>query len=258
MTIVYNTSNTAIALDDFGVTVPSMGTSDISHIRQQVIACSTTLIGYVSNGVMELVNEQNPGQYWSVTDALSIIALGVNGAQVGINKPTRPGIVQGNFYGPNTDDPLVSDVVMNGVLYAIPVDYMGIEFDRIGVSVSNAIANAEIHLGVYQNNNGAPGALLLDAGVVGADTVGSKEIIMDFTTPTDWCFLALWASDPVNVLTLQSSTGVFGFTNGIVDAARVFYTPLAYTSNTALPDPYTNATVTASSDYPPFVWFRSV
>lgn len=260
MPILYNTSNAAIELDDFGVTVPSLGTSDISHIRQQIIANSADLIGYVTNSVIEIVNESNsPSQYWAVPDALTIIAQGLNGVQAGIAKPTRPGIIDGNYYGTSTDSALVDDSIPANHLNAIPVNYISVEFNRIGISITNAVANSEMRLGVYANEDGWPGALLYDAGVVPTDTTGNKEIVIDFTTPSDWCFLCTWTSNyVVNALSTTSTAGVLGnLSNNIANATRHIHTDYTYTSNTALPDPFPNSAY-ASANYPPFVWFRSV
>jgi len=260
MTILYNTSNTAIDIDDFGLTVPAMGTSDISHIRQAVIANCSVLIDNVTNSVITVVNEQtSPTTYWSIVDALAILELGVNGAQVGIAKPTRPGIIDGNYYGVSGDAPLVDDTIPANHLNAIPVNYLGVGFNRIGICVTNAVANTECRLGVYENNDGLPGKLLLDAGVVPTDTVGNKEIVIDFTTPSDWCFLCTWTSNAIiGALSTTSTLGVLGnLTNSISDAIRHIHTDYTYVANTALPSTFPNTAV-ASSSYPPFVWFRKV
>jgi hypothetical protein len=258
MTVLFNTSNAAIDLDDFGMTIPALGTADISHIRAQIIANCAVLIENVTNAVIAVVNQQaDPTSYWSIDDGLAIIELGVNGAQVGISKPTRPGIIEGNYYGPTTDAPLIDDTVPANHLNAIPVNYLGEQFNRIGVSITTpGVANSFCRLGVYENNDGFPGKLLLDAGVVPCDTTGNKEIIIDFQTPSDWCFLSTLTSDLTNALSVASQLSVCGNTgNNVTDVTRHIHTD--YTATDGFPDMFPNTAV-ASTNYPPFVWFRKV
>lgn len=260
MPTIYNSTNTDIPLDDFGVTVPALDISDVNHIRRATLKASDTLRDHIMNGTLMLVKEEIPtlDQYWSISDALDIINTGVNSSQVGVTKATRPGIIDGNYYGPSTDTNLIEDSVPADHINAIPVNYLGVRFNRIGICVTNAVANAEVRLGVYRNNNGLPTELLLDAGVVPADTIGNKEIIIDFETPTDWCFLATWSNIEFGALSVASQVSVFGNTsNNVTSITRHIHDDLTYVSNTALPTYFPN-TATNSSSYPPFVWFRKV
>lgn len=259
MATVFNTTNEDIELTDFGVTVPALDNADLGHIRRAAIKNSTVLRGYVLDGTMKLVNEQiaTLDQYWSLADALEILDVGVNGNQVGINKPIRPGIIDGNYYGPATDSDLINDSVPANHLNAIPVNYLGVKFNRIGICVTNATANAEVRLGVYSNNNGFPGDLLLDAGYVPVDTIGNKEIVIDFDTPMDWCFLCTHSNGEFEALSVASQLSVFGNTsNNVTNITRHIHVE-DYTYTGSLPATFPNTAV-ASTSYPPFVWFRKV
>lgn len=259
MPTLYNTSNVAVELDDFGITVPPEDISDVNHIRRVTLRESNVLRNYILDGTLKLVKEEIPtlDEYWSIHDALDIINTGVNANQVGVNKATRPGIVDGNYYGPTTDTDLIDETVPANHINAIPVNYLGAQFNRIGICVTNAVANSSIRLGVYRNNNGMPAELLLDAGVIPTDTIGNKEIVIDFETPTDWCFLTTWGSHEINTLSVASQLSVFGNTsNNVTNITRHIHDDLTY-SNVGLPEYFPNTAV-ASSSYPPFVWFRKV
>ncbi len=259
MATIYNTTGSDIELIDFGITVPALDISDVNHIRRAGLKASTELYDYILDGTLKLVKEEvdTLDQYWSTEDALQIVQHGVNGNQVGINKPTRPGIIDGNYYGPSTDSDLIDDTVPANHINAIPVNYLGVYFNRIGICVTNAVANSEVRLGVYSNNNGLPGDLLLDAGVVPTDTIGNKEIVIDFNTPTDWCFLTTHSSHLIGALSVASQMSVFGNTsNSVTEITRHIHDDLTYTGG-GLPASFPNTAV-ASNQYPPFVWFRKV
>lgn len=256
--IVNNTTASDVALDDFGLTIPASYMLDISHIRRSIIKGSEVFRGLIEDGTLQLVREDNPNYdtYWSIKDALDIIDTGVNGFQVGINKPTRPGIIEGNYYGPSTDTALIDDSVPADHLNAIPVNYMGVYFNRIGLCVTTPAANGVVRLGVYENNNGLPGKLLLDAGTVPLDTIGNKEIIIDFTTPNDWCFLATHSNFGFEAKSVDSLVSVFGNnSNNITEATRHIHTDLIY-DGSPLPSVFPASEPSAS--YPPFVWLRKV
>jgi hypothetical protein len=62
-------------------------------------------------------------------------------------------------------------------MYAIPfVVPKTITIDRIAVNVTTLVASGLIRLGIYNNANGEPGTLLLDAGAVDSSTTGVKTI----------------------------------------------------------------------------------
>ncbi len=68
-----------------------------------------------------------------------------------------------------------------------------VTIDRIGIEVTDSAAGSPvIRLGIYENNAGAPGTLILDAGTVDASTTGFKEITISqaLTAGMVWLVLA--------------------------------------------------------------------
>jgi hypothetical protein len=259
MPSIYNPSTTVdIEIDDLGITIHAQQIFDITYIRRLTVVNSEGLRAAITSGDLAFVlsDIDNVVTTYSVADGLEIIDHGVSGTDVGINKPTRPGIVEGNFYGPSTDAALINDVVPADHLNAIPVNYMNETFNRIGICVTTAVANTFVRLGVYGNNNGAPGELLLDAGVVPCDTAGNKEIVIDFTTPNDWIFVSTHTSGDVECKSVTGVVSVFGNIEGdIENVVRHLHTDLTY-DGSGLPEEFPAYTV--SSNYPPFVWFRKL
>jgi hypothetical protein len=259
MPSIYNPSATTdVEIDDLGITIQPEQVFDITYIRRLTIINSVGLHENVSNGALVYVRSIDNGVVipMSVIDGLEMIDNGVTGSQIGINKSIRPGIIEGNFYGVATDEPLIDDMTPANHLNAIPVNYLDRQFNRIGVCVTTAVANAVIRLGVYTNLNGFPGDLLLDAGEVPCDTAGNKEIVIDFNTPNDWCFLCTFTSDEIEMKSVTSQNSVFGNSSSdLTSVIRHIHTTLTYTSE--LPAVFPANAVT-SSEYPPFVWFRKV
>lgn len=256
MVTVYNPSaNTAVEIEDFGMTIPANSAVDIGHIRRRSVKYSTELRGYISNSILKLVRESgNFDTYWSIPDAMEIIENGVNGNQVGLAKTTRPGIVDGQYYGPVTDGTLAVDTLVADHLAAVPVNYMDVIWNRIGISVATGVANGVCRLGIYTNDGGKPGALILDAGFVPTDTTGDKEITIDFEAPTDWYWLVAISNVAVDCKVLTSMIGAFGAVGTATDDV-VRHMRASYTYG---PLPATFANAISSTEYPPFIWLRRV
>jgi hypothetical protein len=65
-----------------------------------------------------------------------------------------------------------------------------ITVDRIAVNIQAAgSAGAVVRLGIYESNNGVPGALVLDAGTVDATSTGTKTITISQTLAAGYYYL---------------------------------------------------------------------
>jgi hypothetical protein len=72
-------------------------------------------------------------------------------------------------------------ILANGTLYSTPfIAGKSTGFDRIAI-YSNGVASSSIRLGIYEDNNGKPGNLILDAGLVDCSTTGEKLITINQT-----------------------------------------------------------------------------
>jgi hypothetical protein len=66
-----------------------------------------------------------------------------------------------------------------------------VAIDRLGINVQTAgESGAKLRLGVYADNNGVPGELLVDGGQVAADSTGYKEVTVSFVAPAGVVWLA--------------------------------------------------------------------
>lgn len=96
----------------------------------------------------------------------------------------------GRWYGPMTG----RTVNGNGadVMTAVPF-WVGAAktFDRIACAVTTAAAGSSVRLGIYADTGeGAPGALILDAGAVSGETVAAPEATISQTLSPGWHWLA--------------------------------------------------------------------
>jgi hypothetical protein len=75
-------------------------------------------------------------------------------------------------------------------LYAMPFYAPeGTAYDEIAVVCASGGASSNVRLGIYEDDNGKPGALLLDAGQVATTTGGTKSIAITQTL-SGWYWLA--------------------------------------------------------------------
>ena len=253
--IFYNPNTYDIELDELGVTVPANGTVDATYIRSSVISAATETRGYVANGVLGIVkdDQSNSMVNWSIAEALLIIDHSVNSTQVGLNKATHPGIIPDRFYSALTDQSqATSTTITQNHLYATPVAFMASDFNRIGIEVTAPLANAAIRLGIYDNLNGVPNNLILDAGYVATDTIGKKEIAITFESPLDWYWLCALPSANTTCYTINSA-GLPSNITGSIDSLEGDYANSAYG-----PLPSTFPSLSASFENPPAVWLRKV
>jgi hypothetical protein len=160
--------------------------------------------------------------------------------QVVPNTPTIPGLLAkyfsrtpGEYYG------LLGAGYAVGVttsvadkLYSMPFLVLKTEtFDRIAIMVDTAAAG-NARLGIYGDNNFAPGALVLDAGEVDTSTAGTKSITINQSlNPGLYWLTAIYNATPkvyaplnvVNFLGIGSSSFITGQGNG-----NMYYTDQVY------------------------------
>lgn len=154
-----------------------------------------------------------------------------------------------------------TNAITADILYALPIKIPNtgdVTADRISIDVTSAAGGGSLaRLGIYQNSNGVPGALLLDAGTVAVDGTGAQEASISQVLSADkWYWLAL-VSD--STPTLRSSL------NARLNASYMGYTrpnlPLKITGYTvshsfaALPDPFGSGT--ADTGVFPLIFLRS-
>jgi len=101
-------------------------------------------------------------------------------------------------------------------LYAEPF-YVGVAttFTKISIDVTT-VGSGHCELGIYNNNSGAPGSLLVDAGYVADSSPGAQEITgQSITLAPGWYWLATGCSDTPSLEATSSTNGIFGFLEGL-------------------------------------------
>ena len=126
-----------------------------------------------------------------------------------------------------------------------------ITVDRIAVNIQGAgSAGAVVRLGIYESNNGVPGALVLDAGTVDTTSTGTKTITISQTLAAGYYYLA--AVGQVEGCTISGNA--YSASQQIVPINGTFHVGQALVSyeksgvTGALPDPLNPSTI--SNVYP--------
>ena len=100
-----------------------------------------------------------------------------------------------------------------------PILLSACSLDRIGVEVTAGAANSLCRLGIYTDDKGYPGALLLDAGTVSGASIAVLEITIDQAIGGGLYWLAYKAE--VGAPTVRANAGVPGIFHFSATAAGV-------------------------------------
>lgn len=118
----------------------------------------------------------------------------------------RAKMVTGRYYSPVGGTPSTAATAINTAValpYMVPAACL---LDRIAVEVTTAAASGTCRLGIYADDNGTPGALLLDAGTVDTSTTGAKEITISKRLDSGLVWLV--ATNQGAAATLRAVSGV--------------------------------------------------
>jgi hypothetical protein len=130
--IIYNTTGSDIEIDDLGITVPATNTYDLTSRSQTVIARSQQLQDYVTNSVIEVVNDPVAPTYWTANEGLILLQYGVNRTAIGLGDTTgftniangttadRPNVPDGGMTRYNSDTGFV-EMYQQGVWHNMPL-----------------------------------------------------------------------------------------------------------------------------------------
>jgi hypothetical protein len=138
-----------------------------------------------------------------------------------------------------------------GTLYYIPFHYPGLVINRIGIHVTAGSGNA--HLGMYTNNNGVPGTLLVDGGVTDVSGTGIIGATVASMTLPDWCWGCVVFSGTPTVNTGVNAYGALIGSDALTNTRRGYTAAFAYGAlNAAAPAPTGYVSSTAGIDI--IVW----
>jgi len=154
--------------------------------------------------------------------------------------PAWPPHAGGRFYGNACELANTTLAVGANIMYAIPIFVpTTTTYTAISVEVTTLKAGASIQLGIYRDLNGAPDALVLDAGNVSAAATGLKTIVISQALTPGWYWLIGLASDTPAVRATTAAGGfrMLGGTSGTDVTTHVGWSVAqAYG---ALPNPFT-------------------
>jgi hypothetical protein len=125
----------------------------------------------------------------------------------------HPGYVTGRFYGPPGVAGNTNLTMSTGTLYAVPF-YVGVTttFTKIGAWVTTPINGSNLEFGIYQDTNGYPGALVLDAG----------QVAMTASSAYYSCTINRQLNPGWYWLTISPSSGTTTAVNGVSSANSLF------------------------------------
>tara|TARA_R110000868_G_scaffold120523_2_gene320080 strand:- start:1382 stop:3448 length:2067 start_codon:yes stop_codon:yes gene_type:complete len=107
------------------------------------------------------------------------------------------GYAAGRFYAGEALTPAASGTlaIAANTMYATPFVVRQQQlWTKIGCNVTTAVAATYAYLGIYRMENGIPTTRVLDAGAVGLDTTGTKEITISQVLPAGMYAVILLAS----------------------------------------------------------------
>ncbi|NJO62540.1 MAG: hypothetical protein HC836_31230 [Richelia sp. RM2_1_2] len=167
------------------------------------------------------------------------------------------GIFYDRFYSTPHDTYLDKTNISANVLYTIPVVLQANHtMNRIGIAVNNAKSNQFIRLGLYKNNNGIPGELLIDSGIVPTNTAANKELVINYATTGTYIWATCVASSTISVVSFQDLDigGMLGRTT-VTKGEKISCLTADYTFG---PLPEVFPTTTHFTGESPYIWLRKV
>jgi hypothetical protein len=151
-----------------------------------------------------MVNDnQMSSNTWTSGQAIYVFANQASAKQIFRDNPGAFDVVDyggyaaGRFYAGEALTPAASGTlaVAANTMYATPfVVRQQQVWTKIGVNVTTAAAATYAYLGIYRMENGIPTTRVLDAGAVGLDSTGTKEITISQVLPAGMYAVILLAS----------------------------------------------------------------
>lgn len=146
----------------------------------------------------------------------------------------------GRFYDSRIQSAFTTVALSANTLYGVPFYVPNTTtYTAIVVEVTTLAGGKSVRLGIYNDSNGTPGTLVLDAGTVSAATTGGKTITISQQLTTGWYWLAAVSDGTPSLRALSQSNALpsLGFTSG-TDVTNHVGWSVSFTF-AALPSPFT-------------------
>lgn len=165
----------------------------------------------------------------------------------------HPGIRTNNYYLAATVLPGTgnSAIFANSIYYQ-PISITG-TVNRIGIEIVTGSAGAA-RLGLYTNNSGIPGTLILDCGTVDTTNIALVEAtIPDMVLRGEWMWMAAVSNATPTVRNGTLAHGMIAGASTPSAGIRAYVGTLAYAAL-----PVAAPAITGPSTVAPAIWLRNV
>lgn len=167
---------------------------------------------------------------------------------------SHPGIRTNNYYLASLLLPSSTTSTINfNTIYYQPIAISG-TINRIGIEVTAGSAGAA-RLGLYSNNNGIPGTLILDAGTVDVTSIAIVEATTaDTILSGEWIWMAIVSNaTPTLRAGGVGAAMILGATAPSASGIRGYGGALAYGAL-----PAAAPAISGTSSVTPAIWLRAV
>ncbi len=174
--------------------------------------------------------------------------------------PCPPGRISGRYYAAGYAVPGSSGTTTLNTLNAIPF-YVGnpCEFDRISVNALNT-ASSIVRLGIYADDNGKPGALIVDAGQISTALSGMADATINVRL-SGLVWVAVVPQSVTGSMSRYGTPNYGGVPIGMVEHYSSFFNAIAFAQtgiSGQLPNPWGPVyTDVGSANTVPAVWLRA-
>ncbi|OUL36353.1 hypothetical protein BV372_08010 [Nostoc sp. T09] len=147
-----------------------------------------------------------------------------------VNVDQHPGFISGKYYAyspfvsSSVNSGGTSGLAANSLIYVPMFIPKNITIDRLWLRVQSAVTSSLTRLGIYNNLNGLPSSLLVDAGEIDTSSPATKEAIISTFLGIGWYWIASNCSVSPNILAAATMMGMEHF----LGFPSTYLSPAAY------------------------------
>jgi hypothetical protein len=177
--------------------------------------------------------------------------------------PFHPGYISGRWYYPPTATPSFgAQNITQNTIYATPFYVAATTtFKAIGLLLDGNASGKFVELGIYANNGGVPGALILDAGQVSVSVNQPVTITISQTLAAGWYWLACAHNNTTVLGVFVTITGIAFLTGNtsFVSSGVTQVPTVSWSFSTgSLPNPFGTPTWVSLSNGAPVMALQAI